>query len=161
MALTIPKCQYNKYYFWCLTRQVDPISSQDKSTEEYKQGGTPPHLYSLTQSILREREILVHQKEERRKCMGFTLLWLRSIPRNFCVVFSLVVSLRKIFVFLCAYVFVIFLLSMILIVTIFLRYHLIKLRNINRGFTSHEVGIRNKLQRSLGTKSGRISRGKQ
>ena len=58
-------------------------------------------MYSLTQAVLKEREILVHQKEERSSCLGFTLLWLSSILRKFCEVFSLVVSLRKIFVFLC------------------------------------------------------------
>ena len=49
-------------------------------------------------------------KREKKKCtkkkreavvLGLTLFWLSSIPRIFCRVLSLVVSSRKIFVFLC------------------------------------------------------------
>ena len=42
-----------------------------KSTREYKQGGSPLHLYSLTQVVLQKREELVHQKEVRSSCLGF------------------------------------------------------------------------------------------
>ena len=50
--------------------------------------------------------------------MGFTLLWLSSILRKFCRVFSLVVSPRKIFMFLCSYVYVLVVISVIVLVTI-------------------------------------------
>ena len=81
--------------------RLAPIRLEVKSTKEYKQGGTPLHLYSLTQVVLQEREELVCQKEVRSSSLGFTLLQLRSILRKFCGVLSLVVSPRKIFVFLC------------------------------------------------------------
>ena len=79
---------------------------------------------------------VLHWRERKRKsipwklrnyscCWGFTLSWSNSILRKFCRVFSLVVSLRKIFVF--SYVFVLVFLSVIL----FLCYDIMML---NRSF---------------------------
>ena len=86
--------------------EVSPTELELKSTEEYKYRGSPLHLYSLSQAVLKESEELVHQKEVRSSCLGFTLFWSRSILRKFCRVFSLMVSPRKISVFLFSYVFV-------------------------------------------------------
>ena len=32
----VPKCQYNKCYFWCLARQVGLVRLEVKLTKEYK-----------------------------------------------------------------------------------------------------------------------------
>ena len=79
-------------------------------------------MHSLTQVVLQEREILVRQKEERSICLGFTLLWLSSILRKFCGVLSLVGFLEEDICVLC--VTMLFVLSVILLVKIILRYHL-------------------------------------
>ena len=56
--------------------------------------------HSLKQVCKREKNKCSKKKKEV-VVLGFTLLWLSSILRKFCGVFSLLVCPRKIFVFLC------------------------------------------------------------
>ena len=132
-------CHYNKYYFGVLlensallVRQVGPARFRSSQESNINSEAPPSFVHTLLKQFCKgEKDKCARQKEEKLS-WGFTLLWLSSILRKFCVVFSLVVSPRKIFVFLCSCVSMLVVLSVILLVKIVLRYHLSNLRKLNR-----------------------------
>ena len=117
--------------------KLAPLSGRSSQQKNINRRHLPSFVLTHSSCSQQEREVVVRQKEGSISCLSFTLHWLSSMLRKFCRVFSLVVSHRKISMFLCSYVFVHVVLSVIFQWLIVLRYHLSKFGKTLTWYHSH------------------------